>query len=51
MLIGEVGLKTRSMLGKREGLPRSWTRAAVERPTAVSEETFSALAVVARPVS
>lgn len=51
MLIGEVGLKTRSMWPKREGRPRSWTRAAAERPTAASEETFSARAVVVRPVS
>src|SRR6201989_1204423 len=38
-LIGELGLKTRSMLVNRAGRPRSWTRAAADRliaPRAVS---------------
>src|ERR1700760_3256405 len=41
-LIGELGLKTRSMLVKRAGRPRSWTRAAADRliaPSAVSLAT------------
>ncbi len=48
--MGEVGLKTLSMFAKRSGRPRSWMSAAADRETAVSEETFIAVAVRPRPV-
>ncbi|GGI97478.1 hypothetical protein GCM10010121_004680 [Streptomyces brasiliensis] len=51
MLIGEVGLNTRSMFANRPGRPRSWISAAADRDTAASEETLSAVAVPVRPVS
>ena len=43
-LIGELGLKTRSMLVNRAGRPRSWTRAAADRLIAPSALTLAARA-------
>ncbi|GFH80439.1 hypothetical protein Sgou_51090 [Streptomyces gougerotii] len=51
MFIGEVGLKTRSILANRPGRPRSWMRAAVEREMAPSEVIFRPVAVRQRPVA
>src|SRR4029077_10345554 len=43
-LIGELGLKTRSMLVNRAGRPRSWTRAAADRLIAPSALNLAARA-------
>ena len=40
-LIGELGLKTRSMFANRAGRPRSWTRAAADRLIAPSAPSLA----------
>ena len=52
MLIGEVGLKTRSMFRKRSGRPRSWTSAASETAIAPAARSLRrARASRGRPLS
>lgn len=50
MLIGDVGLMTRSMLTNRSGRPRSCTSAAKDTPTAVVAVALATRASVRRPV-
>src|SRR2546430_2224244 len=50
-LIGELGFSTRSMLRKRVGRPRSCTRAAPDRLTAMVLATLLARASAGRPLS
>ncbi len=49
MLIGEVGLITRSMFRKRSGRPRSATRATPDSPMAPAAATFDARASLWSP--
>ena len=49
--IGEVSLATRIMFTKRDGLPRSWTRATIENPRAPSAPRRPVRRSTPRPVT